>query len=51
MTTGEHNFTKTGRLRRVTLINVAEWVLQAWKDVTLICIINGFGTECNNFEN
>ena len=42
MTTGEYSFTKTGRLRRATLTNVAEWVLQAWKDVTSICIINGF---------
>ena len=44
------------------MTNVAEWVLQAWKDVTQICIINGFrktkigtslsiGTKCNNFEN
>ena len=44
------------------MTNVAEWVLQAWKDITPICIINGFrnaeietplsiGTECNNSEN
>ena len=24
------------------MANVAEWVLQEWKDVTPICIINGF---------
>ena len=42
MTTGEHSFTKTGRLRHATLTNVVEWVHQAWKDVTPICIINGF---------
>ena len=44
------------------MTSVAEWVLQAWKDVTPICIIIGFrkaeigtplliGTECNNSEN
>jgi len=62
MTTGEHSFIRTGKLRRATLTNAAEWVFQAWKDVTPICIINGFrnaeietplsiGTECNNSEN
>jgi len=42
LTIEELSLTKTGRLRRATLTNVAEWVLQEWKDVTPICIINGF---------
>lgn len=42
MTSGEHSFTSTGRLRRATLSEVATWVLNAWKGVSKTCITNGF---------
>ena len=42
MSTGEHSFTNTGRLRRATLPEVTNWILQSWKSVSISCILNGF---------
>lgn len=42
MTTGDQSFTKTGRLRRATLKEVATWVLESWKGISKCHVINGF---------
>jgi hypothetical protein len=42
MSSGEHSFTNTGRLRRATLAEVSAWVLKAWGAVSVPCIVNGF---------
>ena len=42
MSSGEHSFTKTGRLRRATLTEIAQWVLSAWDSVSVTCVTNGF---------
>ena len=42
MTSGEKSFTKTGRLRRVSLAQVCQWILTAWGKIKQSTIINGF---------
>ena len=44
MSNGENSFTKTGRLNRATLIEIAQWVLSAWDSVSVTChcVTNGF---------
>ncbi|KAK7088131.1 hypothetical protein V1264_022083 [Littorina saxatilis] len=42
MTEGEHSFTKTGRMRRASLAEVASWVVQAWEEVPIRVIIKAF---------
>ncbi|KAK6175825.1 hypothetical protein SNE40_014210 [Patella caerulea] len=42
MSDGEHSFTNTGRMRRATHSEVAQWVSDAWATVSKSVIINGF---------
>ena len=42
MQTGEHSFTKTGRMRRATYADVCQWVATAWKQVPTKNITSGF---------
>ena len=42
MSSGDHSFTNTGRLRRASLTEVATWVLESWRAVSKTCITNGF---------
>ena len=42
MTTGEHSFTNTGKMRRATFADVCGWVATAWRLVPVSCIKAGF---------
>lgn len=39
---GDHSFTKTGRMRRASLGEVAEWVSEAWNSVSVGTVTAGF---------
>lgn len=38
----KHTYTKAGRMRHATYLDVCEWVLDSWESVTPACIQNGF---------
>lgn len=42
MTSGEKSFTKTGRMRRASLNQVCQWILNAWSCVKTSTITNEF---------
>ena len=42
MTSGEKSFTKTGQMRRASLTQVCQWILNAWSRVKTSTITNGF---------
>ena len=42
MSGGIHTFTETGKMRRTTHMEVCNWVIQAWKEVKVTAIMNGF---------
>lgn len=42
MCSGTHSFTATGRMRRATYGEVAQWVATAWERVPTSCITSGF---------
>ena len=42
MTNGKHSFTETGKMRRATLNDVCNWILDAWNAVPTSCILSGF---------
>ena len=42
MSRGIHTFTETGKMRRTTHTEVCNWVIQAWKEVKVTAIMNGF---------
>lgn len=37
-----HTYTKSGKQRKATLVEVCEWILDAWNSITPECIKNGF---------
>lgn len=42
MTSGDHSFTKTGRMRHASLGEVAEWVSEAWNFVSVQTVTASF---------
>jgi len=42
MSEGIHTFTETGKMRRATHAEVCDWVVRAWRAVTVTSITNGF---------
>uniref|UniRef100_A0A914D9N8 DDE-1 domain-containing protein n=1 Tax=Acrobeloides nanus TaxID=290746 RepID=A0A914D9N8_9BILA len=38
----KHTYTRGGKMRHASLVDVCEWILEAWKAVTPECIRNGF---------
>ena len=42
MSSGEHSFTATGRMRRATYAEVCQWIAAAWKKVPERIIVAGF---------
>ena len=42
MSEGIHTFSETGKMRRATHAEVYNWVIQAWKEVKVTAIMNGF---------
>jgi hypothetical protein len=49
---GIHTFTKSGKMRRATYIEICQWIVDVWNEITPICIKNGFKrAELNCYEN
>jgi transposase-like protein len=42
MVEGIHTFTKSGKMRRASYVDVCNWIVDSWKEVTPECIKNGF---------
>ncbi|KAF4805391.1 hypothetical protein TURU_001115 [Turdus rufiventris] len=42
MVEGEHSYTNTGMLRRISYATVCQWILDAWRKVSTTTIIRGF---------
>jgi hypothetical protein len=42
MIDGIHTFTKSGRMRRASYVDVCNWIFKCWKEVTSECVKNGF---------
>ena len=42
MSEGIQAFTKTGKMRKATHVEVRNWAIQAWRAVKLMAITNGF---------
>ena len=38
MVNGIHSFTKSGRMRRASYLDVCNWVLESWNQVTPECV-------------
>lgn len=48
------NFTKSGRIKKATYLEITNWILDSWVSVTKECVINGFKKlmdENGNMEN
>jgi len=42
MTSNDHTYTNTGRMRRASNAHICSWVYITWDRITKDCIINGF---------
>lgn len=42
MLNGFHEYTKSGRQKRASLVEVCNWILECWNEVTVDCVKNGF---------
>lgn len=42
MKEGHHSYTKSGKMRKASLIDVCNWIIKSWKEITPLCIKNGF---------
>ena len=47
----EHSFTKTGRQRRASYVQIVEWILEAWANIKVSTIKIGFRKSelCDDF--
>ena len=42
MITGKHEYTKTEKIKRASYLELCNWVVHSWSEVSAECIINGF---------
>ena len=46
MEDGDHTFTAGGKMRKVTELMICQWIKDAWKELDISCIVNGFKKTC-----
>ena len=45
--TNSHTYTKSGKMRHATYLEVCNWIIKSWEEVTPTCIMNGFRKSLN----
>uniref|UniRef100_A0A914EJ52 DDE-1 domain-containing protein n=1 Tax=Acrobeloides nanus TaxID=290746 RepID=A0A914EJ52_9BILA len=45
--TNSHTYTRSGKMRNATYLEVCNWVIKNWEEVTPTCIMNGFRKSLN----
>uniref|UniRef100_A0A914CLE3 DDE-1 domain-containing protein n=1 Tax=Acrobeloides nanus TaxID=290746 RepID=A0A914CLE3_9BILA len=45
--TNSYTYTKSGQMRHATYLEVCNWIIKSWKEVTPTCIMNGFRKSLN----